>query len=470
MNTLRLVLPTALLLYFLWRSLRQRVFLLGIPFLMNMHFSVFFDRLKPFWVPSRWEPADSMMFWLAATWVVYFDLVLPRRRRAARGRGLLGPRLSAPEEVVLVGVVAYALFRVGGTAVRYMDLGAAISQARIPLYMFAGYFLLRGILCHAGRRETMDFLTAIVVVNTVAAGLYVLHQGLHLYIYAGMVEYQYIVVGGEILTRSFYFMPQYLPLAVAFCVARRKWNLVWVGVFAVTLAAIWLSYTRALVLVAIIEIAVILAMRLLTQGDVLRAVKRLVQIAVVLAVFIGAAHMLLPVQTAYLMTRLTETRSQGSALKDSNLEYRFIWWRTTNDWLGDENRLLGAGFRSSAQDTRVNEIGVMAPDIMWVPVLWSLGLLGVAGMAGLFAVFLWRAAGLSLTSAGDAVLLSTVLLGWIVAVLLLGFREWVIYDPWHTPLALSFFALLTAETCRQRAEARQSAMTGDDAGIVSITA
>ena len=167
-----------------------------------------------------------MMFWLLVTWIVYFDLLLPGRRRSVRERRLFGPRLSAPEEIVLVGFAAYMLFKVATTAVQYMDLGSAISEARIPLYMFAGYFLLRGILCHAGRKETVDFLAAIVVVNTIAAGLYVLHQGLHMYIYVGRGGVSStFVFNGEVLTRSFYFMPQYLPLAIAFCVAKRKWNL-----------------------------------------------------------------------------------------------------------------------------------------------------------------------------------------------------------------------------------------------------
>ena len=96
----------------------------------------------------------------------------------------------------------------------------------------------------------------------------------------------------------------------------------------------------------------------------------------------------------------------------------------------------------------------MAADLVWVPTVWNLGLLGVAGLAGLFVAFGWRAASMSLASEGDAAFLSTVLLGVIVGVFLLGFVEWTIFDPWHTPLALSFFALLAAERCRQRAEAR----------------
>ena len=333
MNTATTLLPALLLLYFLWRSLRQRVFLLGLPFLMDMYYSVFFDRLKIFWVPNQWLPADHMMFWLFATWIVYFDLLLPGRRRSVRELRLFGPRLSAPEEVVLVGFAAYAFFRVGTTAVRFMDLGTAISEARIPLYVFAGYFLLRGILSHAGRKETVDLLAAVVVVNTIAAGFYVLHQGLHMYIYSGLVEHTYLVVNGEVLTRSFYFMPQYLPLAIAFCAAKRKWNVLWLGVFVVTLAAIWVSYTRALILVVIVEIVVILAVRLLKHRDAWPAAKRVLQIVLLVGVFVGAAVALLPTQSAYLFSRIEETRSSGSALEDNNLQYRLIWWRTTNEWM-----------------------------------------------------------------------------------------------------------------------------------------
>ncbi len=456
MNTVSLVLPTVLLLYFLWRSLQQRVFLLGLPFLMDMYHSIFFERLRPFWVPSQWSAADHMMFWLLATWVVYFDLLLPRGRQSMRERHLFGPRLSAPEEIVLVGLAAYMLLRVGMTALHYMDLGSAISEARNPLYIFAGYFLLRGMLAHAGRKDTVDFLTAVVVVNTIAAGLYVLHQGLHWYIYIGVTEYQWIVFNGETLSRSFYFMPQYLPLAVAFCAAMRRWSLLWLGVLGVTLAAIWVSYTRALVLVAIAEIAVIMTVRLLKQRDAWPAARRVVQLIVVMSVFVVAALTVLPTQSAYLISRITETQSIGGALEDHNLELRSTWWRTTDQWLGDGNRLLGAGFPSAAQDARVTEIGIMAPDLVWVPTLWNLGLLGVVVIAALFIAFGWRAASMSLASDGDAAFLPIVLLGVTVGVFLLGFVEWTIFDPYHTPIALSFFALLAVERSRQRAGARES--------------
>jgi hypothetical protein len=463
MNTARILLPSLLLLYFLWRSSRQRIFLLGLPFLMDMYYSIFFDRLKPFWIPSQWAPADHMMFWMLVTWIIYFDLLLPHRRRSVKELRPFGPRLSAPEEVVLAALAALMVFKVGTTALHYMDLGSALGAARVYLYVFVGYMLLRGIFCHAGRKMTVDFLAAIVVVNAIAAGLYVLHQGLHIYIYVGAVEYQSVVFNGEVLTRSFYFMPQLLPLAIAFCVARPKWSLFWIGVLLVTLAAVWVSYTRALVLVALIEMAVVLSVRLLKQRDAWPAAKRALQVVLVMAVFIGAAVTLLPTQSAYLFSRIGETNSRGNALEDNNLQVRLYWWRTTNDWMGGDNQLLGVGFPSAAQDAQATRVGEMAADLVWVPTVWSLGWIGVATLVCLFLAFGWRAASLSLTSDGADAFLSTVLLGVVVGVFLQGFVEWTIFDPWHTPNALWFFALLAAIRCRQRVAAHQPAIcVGDE--------
>ena len=235
MNTARVLLPSVLLLYFLWRSLRQRVFLLGLPFLMDMYYSVFFEGLTPFWVPGQWAPADHMMFWLVVTWIVYFDLLLPGRRRSVRERRLFGPRLSAPEEIVLVGLRGlHARSRSRTTAVQYMDLGSALSEAQgAPLRVrrllpAAGHLLSRrskgdGGLPRRDRRRQHDRGRPLRAASGAA----------HCYIYAGVAGVSVrSSFNGEVLTRSFYFMPQYLPLAIAFCAAKRKWSLLWLGVLA----------------------------------------------------------------------------------------------------------------------------------------------------------------------------------------------------------------------------------------------
>jgi hypothetical protein len=457
----RYAIPTLLLLYFLRRSLHQRIFLLGIPFLMFMSFSVFFDKLKPFWAPARFDPVDHVMVWLVITWLLYFDLLLPKRARKVRERRLFGPSLSPPEEIVLVALAAYVVLEIALTALHYSGLGSAVTEARSFLYLIIGYFLLRGICCHAGRKETVDFIAAIVVVNTIAAGLFVLHQGLHMHIYIA-TEYQSIVFMGQRLTRSFYFMPQFLMLSIPFCVAKRKWGVFWLGVLVVTLAAEWVSYTRSLLFISVVEIVVVLAVRLLKAGEAWPALKRGLQIVGVAVVFGTFAFALLPTQSDYLFSRLHEATSGGGPVHEIDVQSRINSERTVYGYISGDDRLLGAGFVSANQDPRVTEVGILASDLIWVPMTYRLGLLGVAALICLFAAAGWRAARLSLSGVGDAEFLSIVLFTVIVGVFLEGFVSWTLLDPARTPMALWFLALLAGETWRRRAEARATAAGASD--------
>ena len=84
MNLFRLALPTVLLLYFVVKATHTRIFLLGIPFLMFISRAVFFEKMKPFWMPSRLAPVDLVMIWLLIVWVVYRDVLLPPHERPLR--------------------------------------------------------------------------------------------------------------------------------------------------------------------------------------------------------------------------------------------------------------------------------------------------------------------------------------------------------------------------------------------------
>ena len=414
-----------------------------------MSFSVFFEKAKPLWVPGRVDPVDLAMVWLLITWALYFDLLLPKRRRNVRERELFGPRLQAPEELVLVGLAAYVAVEVALTALHYSGLGSAVTEAKPFLFLIAGYFLLRGVFCHAGRTDTIDFVAAIVVVNTIAAGLFVLHQGLHIHIY-NVTEYESIIFMGQTLTRSFYFMPQFLPLAIAFCVAKRKWGVLWFGVLVVTLGAVWVSYTRSLLLIAVIEVVVVLGVRLFKAHQAWPALKRGMQLAGLVTLLGALAFALLPTQSDYLLSRLHAATSGGGPTHDTNVQSRVRSARTAYRYPGSDGHLFGAGFVSAGQNPQVSEIDVLASDLVWVPTVYRLGLLGVVVLVLVFATAGWRAARLSLSGDGDAEFLSVVLFGVIVGVFLQGFVSWTILDPERSPAALWFLALLAAETCRRR--------------------
>ena len=451
MGAVRLALPAFLLVFFITRSVKQRIFLLGIPFLMYMSSSVFFDKVKIFWVPSRLSSSDLVMLWLVITWVVYFDLVLPAYRRGRPRPLLFGPALSGPEEAMVLGFAALAVLELGLTALRFGELGAALGEARAYIYLFVGYFLLRGMLCRASRSDTLDFLKALVIVNTVAAGLFILHQGLHLQIYQA-TEYQVISFMGQRLTRSFYFMPQLLALALAYVFARRTWSVFWLGVMIVTLGALWVSYTRSLLLIAAAELVAILCVRLLKARQAGMVIKRVVAIVLIVVVLGVVVLVALPVQSQYFFSRIGMATSSGSLTSDPNMQNRANKMRTIYKWIADESHAFGQGFVTAGQDPAAASVDVMASDLVWVPVLYRFGVLGVVVVALLYVTAAWQSLRLSLGGAGEAEFMALLLLGLIVGLFLEGFVSWTFLNPARYPMGFWFLALLAAETCRRRAE------------------
>ena len=126
MGLLRLAVPAALLLWFLWKARTNRLCLLGIPVLMVMGQSVFFDNMKVFWRPGRLDATTLTMAWLFVVWL--FTATRPASDPLGVNVGPLGPSRILPEELpflllalVMVGHAA------GSTAIRRMFLPAAFS-------------------------------------------------------------------------------------------------------------------------------------------------------------------------------------------------------------------------------------------------------------------------------------------------------------------------------------------------------
>ena len=468
LSLLRYALPALLLLYFVGRSTRQRIFLLGVLFLMFQNQAVFFDKIKLFWVPSRLTPADLMMVWLVIVWAFFFDLFLPTRLRADQKPRIFGPAVASAEEVVLLGLAALAALELVLTVLRFGALSPALTEAKAFIYLFVGYFLLRGMLCRAGRKDTIDLLTSLVVVNTIAAGLFFLHQGLHLPIYAGVIEYAKIAFMGQQLTRSFYFMPQLFALSLAFCFAKPRWGVFWAAVAMVNLAAVWVSYTRVLLVVVVAEFVVVLGVRLLKAHQAGRAVGRIVTIVALLVVLGAVAFTALPTQSRYFVSRITSTQQAGGITTDADLQSRFRKLGRVYAAIGSESHILGQGYAAAGQEATAGDISWMSADVVWVPVLYRLGLLGVAALVLLYGLALWRALRLSRGGSGDEEFLALVILGTLVGQLLGGMTSWTILDPYRYPMGLWLFALLAAEVIRRRAGGDVAEPApGNEASIVS---
>ena len=356
-----------------------------------------------------------------------------------------------PDELVLVAVAALVAFEIAFTTLRFGDSGAALGQAKGFIYLFAGYFLLRGMLCRAGHRDTLDFIKVLVVVNAVAACLFIVDQGLHITIYP-FVANKTITFVGHTLTRSFYFMPQLLSLALAYCLAKRTWGIFWLGVLVVTLGAIWVSYTRSLLVIAAAEVIVVLGVRLLKAHQAGLAVKRglaLVGIAVVLG---AAVFTFLPVESHYFLSRIHTTSRTGSATGDPDLQIRVTDVRTVWRYIAPESLLFGQGFATPQQDPVGANVPSITPDIVWAQVLYNLGLVGGLLLVALYLCAGWRAFQMSISGHGDIEFLALILLAALVGAFLEGLVSWTFMNPSNYAMGFWVFALLAAEVSRRRAE------------------
>lgn len=115
MDLLRLTLPLAAAAFFIWKARTSRIYLLGIPFLMFMGSSIFFEKARMFWAPGRLGPLLLTFVWLVIVWVVSTDLLFGSGSRRSRPTPF-GPRML-PEELILVLIGALVLFGAVGIGV-----------------------------------------------------------------------------------------------------------------------------------------------------------------------------------------------------------------------------------------------------------------------------------------------------------------------------------------------------------------
>ena len=134
------------------------------------------------------------------------------------------------------------------------------------------------------------------------------------------------------------------------------------------------------------------------------------------------------------------------------MENRLDKWRRAYDAVGPESHVFGQGYASAGQAPLAGDIAWMSADLMWLPVLYRLGLMGVAGVVVLYGLFVWRALRMGLSGWDDSEFLALILLGTLVGQFLGAMTSFTIMDPLRYPMGLWLFAFVTAEACRRRDE------------------
>jgi hypothetical protein len=461
-RTLLLLLPLAAVAYFVWQSTKSRIFLLGIPFLQFFRQSVFFEDLRPFWIPGRLSTVEVTTLWLILVWAVCTGWLLPSRRKAGERRlPLFGPG-PLPEELLLIAVAGVVGVSVLATAVRHADLSSAIGEASGLGFMLLGYLLVRGIVYHSERTEVMRFLNAIVAVSTVAAGLFIIHQGLHIPIYSAE-EYFQTVFRGQVITRTFVFMSPLLIFSLSFAFAQRRWTLWTYAIIGVNLVAVWVSYTRTMLAMAAVVAAISILVRLLKSGQEMLALRRVIAIgAVVLAVAVTLVT-LLPTESNYFVSRI-QNAMEGGIGRGDNLAVRNDRLADTIKMVADEDIVLGRGFVTEAQDPQYGMMTQWSWDSAWIAIVYRMGLAGAAAFAALLAAYAARAFWLFLRKDPWSEEYGLLWLTFLVATGIGSFIGWGFMDQTRYPMNLWFLAFLAAGVLLPRTVGRAAPETATATG------
>ena len=148
----RIAVPWALLTLFLFRARRARIFLLGIPFLLFMNYSVFFDRMRLFHTPGRLPQYVLLALWMLIVWVAATGRVRLGGGPDSTGSASLIRHSFLPEELGVLALSALVLGNIAVDSVRTADFAGSFGRGLGMLSMVLGYFLVRDIVGHASRR------------------------------------------------------------------------------------------------------------------------------------------------------------------------------------------------------------------------------------------------------------------------------------------------------------------------------
>jgi hypothetical protein len=438
MGMVRHILPYILVLFFLYKANKQPLFLLGIPFLMFMSSSVFFENAKPFQIPgSLYE--QLIFIWLVLVWLLSKTF---SKNQLIKDR--CNSRFNMTDYCVIILILITFISLISTIINYYPRLTGIWEQFWIEISLFAGYFIIKDWISSNKPEVAVDFLYSLVIVNSVSAILFILHQGLHFNVYDA-VEYQTDTFEGQEITRSFWFMPQFLFFSIAFLlVFTKKYSFVSIGLLLVNLLAIVITYTISSVIIAILILITYFVLNGLKNGRLASAVKNLMIYAILgmAGVFIMSRFM--PANTNYLLSRIEEhTQSQYTVKEPNDMDVRFTNTANVISKIDRNKKLLGMGPVTKSQSEKFADMQGNTADIAWSGVIFRWGFIGLAVFLMIYLFSSFHAFNLFIKCQGTVSHLALMALLYIMSQFIESFVSWTFLSGHGLAIGFWYFAVLS---------------------------
>jgi hypothetical protein len=234
----------------------------------------------------------------------------------------------------------------------------------------------------------------------------------------------------------------------------------WIDVasLVIGLSAVVFTYTRSVLLEALLGIVIVSAVRIYRMRRAADPIRRGTTVLIVLLVLIIALFAAFPTQASFLRSRFAEAVGQGRPLGGGNTQFRLDAIKHTFLGVASSDRLLGAGFKDVSGTITKAWADRASMDSLWISVTYLAGVFGIVLVAVALTLFASRALRVGLFSRGSLAEAGGVLACVVLAVLFHTFVSWSFLNPiagyacdlW--PLA--FVTALASQRLSETADAR----------------
>ncbi|MEO6683143.1 MAG: hypothetical protein ABIN48_10000 [Ginsengibacter sp.] len=433
---IRKTLPYFLVIYFLVRANKKPLFLLGIPFLMFMSQSIFFENAKPFQLPGSIFYHLTFL-WLCILWIVS-KLIYPVKKSVIAGKKTLSTIDLLIISLILISLIGLSI----AFKEYYPNTKELLDQFIIWLSLFLGYFIIKDWIAANSWEDVSDFLFSIVLVNSIAACLYILHQGLHLNVYISE-EYLIETVNGQEITRTFWFMPQFLPFSIIYLlVFRNKYVILKTGLLLINILAVIITYSISTLLIAGIITFLYFLLYGLKLGNLTLVFRNIILIAIAGVAGLFILSKALPANTQYLMARFSDLSSSAYSQKDVNtLEIRFIYTQQLFSKIDPYKKILGVGPITNNQSSLVPEMKGVTSDMVWAGIIIRWGYVGLLIFILLYIISIFTTLKIFFKANDIVSNLALVFFLYLISQILEGFVSWTFLSGHGLTIGLWYFAI-----------------------------
>lgn len=433
---LRKLLPYCFILYFFVKGNKEPLYFLGIPFLMFMSNSIFFDGVQIFAQPFNLSYA-LILIWLTIFWVLA-RFTRPNQKK----NNLEYTRKLNSLDFCIIGLM---ILSVSGlvTTIIHFKVPDVLEEFIHLISLFAGYFIIKDWISRNEPELVTSFLYSLIVINTVACILFLIHQGAGIHIYPEKESIEAYFEGQDI-TRSFWFAPQFLFFSISFLfIFREKYPKTYLPLLIINLLAVFITYTRSYITIIVVIFLMYFLLTGLKKKNVGLVFKNILIFSIIGIFGIFILSKILPAKTKYFMDRFNELSTPSTSQDPNNLQFRFIHTGNIISHMDANSKVLGEGPVTEKQSDWVPDMELATSDMVWTGVIFRWGFVGLFFFILLYILSIVQAFKFYMNSQGLLSDLALFLLIYIVSQILESFVSWTFLSEHGLATGLWYFAALS---------------------------